>query len=40
MLLRRKSSGPKRSEIRPQWLVRPPSIRDRNQSNWLPGADV
>ena len=40
MLLRRKSSGPKRSEMRPQWLVRPPSMRERNQSNWLPGADV
>src|SRR5215218_5027598 len=40
MLLRMKSCGPKRSEIRPQWLVRPPSMRERNQSNWLPGAEV
>src|ERR1043166_7152465 len=37
-LLRRKSSGPKRSEMRPQWLVRPPSMRARNQSKAAPGA--
>ena len=29
--LPRKSSGPKRSEMRPQWLVRPPSMRPRYQ---------
>src|ERR671928_58438 len=40
MLLRRKSSGPKRREIRPQWLVRPPSIRARHQSNFVSGAVV
>src|ERR1051326_8161113 len=39
-LFRRKSSGPKRSEMRPQWFVRPPSIRARNQSNVVPGAFV
>src|SRR5262245_47303797 len=38
--LRRKSSGPNRSEMRPQWLVRPPSMRARNQSNVVPGALV
>ena len=32
-LLPRKSSGPKRSEMRPQWLVRPPSMRARHQLN-------
>jgi hypothetical protein len=37
---RRKSSGPKRSEMRPQWLVRPPSMRPRHQSNFVPGARV
>src|SRR4051812_26420451 len=26
--------------MRPQWLVRPPSIRPRHQSNWVPGAFV
>src|SRR5690349_10240506 len=35
-----KSSGPKRSEIRPQWLVRPPSIRARHQRNFDPDATV
>src|SRR5258708_10489296 len=39
-LRRLKSSGPIRSEMRPQWLVRPPSILPRNQSNVLPGAWV
>src|ERR1051325_5111447 len=39
-LRRLKSSGPIRSEIRPQWLVRPPSIRPRNQSNVEPAACV
>src|SRR5262245_54826779 len=29
-----------RSEMRPQWLVRPPSMRPRNQSNVLPAACV
>src|ERR671933_128791 len=38
MLLRRKSSGPNRSEMRPQWFVRPPTMRARNQSNVVPGA--
>src|SRR5690242_4714082 len=42
--LRRKSSGPKRSEMRPQWLVRPPSMRARHQLNSFrplePGAFV
>jgi hypothetical protein len=32
--------GPKRSEMRPQWLVRPPSMRPRNHMNWLPRAIV
>src|SRR5690606_39376881 len=40
MLPRRKSSGPKRSEMRPQWFVRPPSMRARHQSNVSPGAIV
>ena len=40
MLRRRKSSGPNRSEMRPQWFVRPPSIRARNQSKVDPGACV
>src|SRR6266481_5484131 len=40
MLRRRKSAGPNRSEMRPQWFVRPPSIRARNQSNVVPGAFV
>ena len=35
-----KSYGPKRSEIRPQWLVRPPTIRARHQLNAVPGARV
>src|SRR5437764_14810945 len=39
-LRRLKSSGPMRSEIRPQWFVRPPSMRPRNQSNVVPGACV
>ncbi len=38
--LRRKSLGPKRREIRPQWLVRPPTIRARHQPNFEPGATV
>src|SRR6185503_5808496 len=29
-----------RSEMRPQWLVRPPSMRPRNQSKVDPGACV
>jgi len=36
----RKSLGPKRSEIRPQWFVRPPTMRARHQSNAVPGACV
>src|SRR5439155_7548680 len=40
MLRRLKSYGPKRSEIRPQWFVRPPSIRARHQSKVVPGAVV
>src|SRR2546425_11421484 len=40
MLLRLKSYGPKRSEMRPQWFVRPPSMRARHQSNVVPGACV
>src|SRR6266850_4071378 len=39
-LRRLKSSGPMRSEMRPQWFVRPPSMRPRNQSNVLPAACV
>src|SRR5262245_52012967 len=39
-LFRLKSSGPMRGEMRPQWFVRPPSIRPRNQSNVDPGACV
>src|SRR2546425_8153475 len=39
-LLCRKSLGPKRSEIRPQWFVRPPTMRARHQSNRVPGARV
>ena len=38
MDFRRKSSGPKRSEMRPQWLVRPPSMRARHHLKSLPGA--
>src|SRR5579872_7175391 len=38
--LRRKSSGPHRSEMRPQWFVRPPSIRARHHRNFVPGAAV
>src|SRR5207247_8847208 len=38
--LRLKSYGPKRSEIRPQWLVRPPTMRARHQMNAVPGARV
>src|SRR5467141_4129522 len=38
--LRVKSYGPKRSEIRPQWLVRPPTMRARHQLNAVPGARV
>src|SRR4051812_48089660 len=40
MLLRRKSYGPNRSEMRPQWFVRPPNMRVRYQSNSSPGAVV
>src|SRR5206468_844597 len=40
MLRPLKSSGPMRSEMRPQWLVRPPSMRPRNQSNLEPAACV
>ena len=36
----RKSAGPNRSAMRPQWFVRPPSMRDRNQRNDEPGAVV
>src|SRR5437762_1761771 len=39
-LRRLKSSGPIRSEMRPQWFVRPPSMRPLNQSNVVPGAWV
>src|SRR2546430_3668518 len=39
-LFRLKSYGPKRSEIRPQWLVRPPTMRARHQLNSVPGARV
>src|SRR3989441_9343130 len=39
-LLRLKSYGPKRSEMRPQWLVRPPTMRARHQPNSVPGARV
>src|SRR5690242_1875103 len=39
-LLCLKSSGPKRSEMRPQWFVRPPSIRARHQEKSVPGALV
>src|ERR1041384_6779281 len=35
-----KSQGPKRSEMRPQWFVRPPSMRARNQRNRSPDATV
>ena len=38
MLLPRKSSGPNRSEMRPQWLVRPPSIRARHHEKSVPGG--
>src|SRR5438045_5675324 len=38
--LRLKSYGPKRSEIRPQWSVRPPTMRARHQLNSVPGARV
>src|SRR5213593_3512499 len=38
--LRLKSYGPKRSEIRPQRLVRPPTMRARHQLNAVPGARV
>ena len=37
---RRKSSGPKRNEMRPQWLVRPPTMRARHQSKRVPSARV
>src|SRR6267378_8578650 len=39
-LLRLKSYGPNRSEMRPQWLVRPPTMRARHQLNSVPGARV
>src|SRR5438105_11743945 len=35
-----KSLGPKRSEIRPQWLVRPPTILARHHLNSVPSAWV
>ncbi|MCS3782845.1 hypothetical protein GGP88_000379 [Salinibacter ruber] len=35
-----KSSGPKRREMRPQWWVRPPSIRARNQFQLVSSAVV
>src|SRR5689334_5919136 len=35
-----KSRGPNRSEMRPQWFVRPPTMRARHQRNLLPGATV
>ena len=35
-----KSCGPKRSEMRPQWFVRPPSMRARHQRNRWPSAVV
>src|SRR5688572_25139999 len=35
-----KSEGPKRREMRPQWFVRPPSMRARHQLNCVPGAVV
>src|SRR5688500_5323750 len=40
MLFPLKSSGPKRSEMRPQWFVRPPSMRARHQSKVVPSARV
>src|SRR4029077_4654270 len=39
-LLRLKSYGPNRREMRPQWLVRPPTMRARHQLNSVPGARV
>ena len=33
-----KSYSPMRSEIRPQWLVRPPSILERHHMNSDPSA--
>src|SRR5229473_3769376 len=35
-----KSMGAKRSAMRPQWLVRPPTMRERNHWNFEPGAEV
>src|SRR6266478_2727014 len=35
-----KSTGAKRSAMRPQWLVRPPTMRERNHSKREPGAEV
>src|SRR3954467_14166604 len=35
-----KSRGPKRREIRPQWFVRPPSMRARHHMNLEPLATV
>src|SRR5438067_13153289 len=40
LLLRLKSYGPKRREMRPQLLVRPPTIRARHQAKSVPGARV
>src|SRR5688500_2555297 len=40
MDFRRKSSRPKRSEMRPQWFVRPPTLRARHQSKRVPLARV
>src|SRR6266849_3503868 len=35
-----KSMGAKRSAMRPQWLVRPPTMRERNHWKFEPGAEV
>src|SRR6266851_8829560 len=35
-----KSIGAKRSAMRPQWLVRPPTMRERNHWKFEPGAEV
>src|SRR5688500_12802119 len=35
-----KSYSPMRNEMRPQWFVRPPSMRERHQRNSSPGAVV
>src|SRR6202158_5005683 len=35
-----KSMGANRSAMRPQWLVRPPTMRERNHWKLAPGAEV